>query len=161
MVVLSGPHGAVLDSHTTWTNFRVAVQGGLLGHALPLIRLDHLATVTHELDQKARFWADVLGVPVAGEVATPAMLIRQLKVGDAVLELLGPTSAESPIWKRTPGLVSMASWQVQDLDSAVAHARAAGFTVTDPAVGVLPGTRIATVQGGELAGVNLQMLQYV
>jgi hypothetical protein len=55
----------------------------------------------------------------------------------------------------------MASWQVADLDAAVAHARAAGFTVADAATGVLPGTRVATVQGSELAGVNVQLLQYV
>jgi hypothetical protein len=45
--------------------------------------------------------------------------------------------------------------------AAVAQAQAAGFTVTDPATGVLPGTRIATVQGSELAGLNMQLLQYV
>jgi hypothetical protein len=66
-------------------------------------------------------------------------------MGDAVLELLGPASLESPIWKRPPGLVGMASWE--DLDAAVALARAAGFAVTDPAAGVLPGTRTATIQG--------------
>lgn len=78
-----------------------------------------------------------------------------------MLELLGPASPESPVWQRRPGLVGMASWEVADLDAAVALARAAGFTVTDPAAGVLPGTRIATAQGADLAGVNMQLLQYV
>jgi catechol 2,3-dioxygenase-like lactoylglutathione lyase family enzyme len=131
------------------------------GHSFPLRRLDHLAVVTHDLEARARFWADVLGVAGAGEVATPAMVIRQLRLGDAVLELLGPAAPDSPVWKRPPGLVGMASWEVADLDAAVAQARAAGFAVTDPATGVLPGTRIATVQGTELAGVNMQLLQYV
>jgi hypothetical protein len=45
--------------------------------------------------------------------------------------------------------------------AAVAQARAAGFGVTEPATGVLPGTRVATVEGTELAGVNMQLLQYV
>jgi hypothetical protein len=103
----------------------------------------------------------VLGVPVAGEVKTHAMVIRQLRIGDAVIELLGPTSPDSPICKRPPGLVSMASWQVDDLNAAVRQAREAGFTVPDPAEGMLPGTRIATIQGSELAGVNMQLLQYV
>jgi catechol 2,3-dioxygenase-like lactoylglutathione lyase family enzyme len=134
---------------------------GLPAHSFPLKRLDHLAIVTHDPEAKTRFWSDVLGVPVAGEVTTPAMVIRQLRIGDAVLELLGPASPDSPIRKRPPGLVSMASWEVDDLDAVVQQASAAGFTVSDPAEGVLPGTRIATIQGNELAGVNMQLLQYV
>jgi catechol 2,3-dioxygenase-like lactoylglutathione lyase family enzyme len=130
-------------------------------HAFPLKRLDHLAVVTHDLDEKTRFWSDVLEVPVAGEVVTPTLVIRQLRLGDAVLELLGPASADSPLWQRSPGPVSMASWEVDDLDEAVRLARAAGFTVADPGPGPLPGTRIATIQGSELGGVNMQLLQYV
>jgi catechol 2,3-dioxygenase-like lactoylglutathione lyase family enzyme len=145
----------VLVRHAT------AVQAGLLDHAFPLRRLDHLAVVAHDLEGRTRFWAEVLGVPVAGEVVTPAMVIRQLRVGDGVLELLGPASPDGPLRQRPPGLVSMASWEVPDLDAAVAQAWAAGFSVPDPAAGVLPGTRVATVPGAELAGVNLQMLQYV
>lgn len=138
----------------------VAVRPGLPGHCFPLGRLDHLAAVTHDLEEKTRFWDEVLGVPVAGEVVTPTMVIRQLRIGDAVLELLGPASSDSPVWKRPPGLIGMASWEVADQDAAVALARAAGFTVTDPAIGVLPGTRVATIQGADLAGVNMQLLQY-
>jgi catechol 2,3-dioxygenase-like lactoylglutathione lyase family enzyme len=132
-----------------------------LPHAFPLKRLDHLAVVTHDLDEKTRYWSSTLGVPVAGEVTTPTLVIRQLRIGDAVLELLGPASPDSPLWQRTPGPVSMASWEVADLDEAVRLARAAGFTVGEPAPGPLPGTRIATIPGSELAGVNMQLLQYL
>jgi catechol 2,3-dioxygenase-like lactoylglutathione lyase family enzyme len=79
------------------------------GHGFPLRRLDHLATVTPDLEAKSRFWADVLGVPVSGEVLTATMVIHQLRIGDAVLELLGPASPDSPLRQRPPGLVSMAS----------------------------------------------------
>lgn len=130
-------------------------------HLFPLKRLDHLAIVAPDLEARTRFWADVLGVLATGEVTTPAMVIRQLRVGDAVLELLGPASPDSPIWKRPPGLVSMASWEVEDLEAAVVRARAAGFTVPDPAPGVLPGTRVTTIQGSGLGGVNMQLLEYV
>jgi catechol 2,3-dioxygenase-like lactoylglutathione lyase family enzyme len=131
------------------------------GHGFPLRRLDHLAAVTPDLEEKARFWGDTLGVPVSGAVLTATMIIRQLRIGDAVLELLGPASPDSPLRQRPPGLVSMASWEVLDLDASVRQARAAGFTVPDPAPGVLPGTRVATIPGPELAGVDLQLLQYV
>jgi catechol 2,3-dioxygenase-like lactoylglutathione lyase family enzyme len=153
----------VLVQHATPVQERhaAAVRQGLLGHAFTLKRLDHLAVVTHDLEAKTRFWADVLGVPVAGEVTTPTMVIRQLRLGDAVLELLGPASPNSPLWQRPPGPVGMASWEVADLDQAVAQARAAGFTVPDAATGVLPGTRTATIPGAALAGLNMQLLQYV
>lgn len=130
-------------------------------HPFPLTRLDHLAAVAHDLDTKCTFWGEVLGIPVAGEVRTPTLLIRQLRLGDGVLELLGAASADSPIRQRPAGLISMASWQVVDLDAAVAQARAAGFTASDPAPGPLPATRISILPGAELAGVNLQLLQYV
>jgi hypothetical protein len=55
----------------------------------------------------------------------------------------------------------MASWEVADVEAAVTHARSANFSASEPATGPLPGTRIATVAGVELAGVNLQLLQYV
>ncbi len=134
---------------------------GFLTHAFPLKRLDHLAAVAPDLDATTRYWADVLGVPVAGEIATPALIIRQLKIGDAILELLGPATPDSPMAKRPPGLVSMAAFEVENLDAAVTAARAAGFTVPDPATGVLPRTRTATIPAGELAGMAMQLLEYV
>ena len=130
-------------------------------HRFPLRRLDHLAAVAHDLDARCRFWEDVLGVRAACEVVTPTMVIRQLRIGDATLELLGPASVDSPIHQRPAGLVGMASWEVPDLDEAVRQARAAGFTPSDPAAGPLPGTRISTIPGTDLAGVNMQLLQYV
>lgn len=130
-------------------------------NAFPLKRLDHLAAVAPDLDEKTRFWTDVLGVPLAGEVKTPTMLIRQFRIGDAVLELLAPASADSPLHQRPRGPVSLVSVEVPDLAAAVGQARAAGFTVSDPAPGPLPGTHIATIPPAELSGLALQLLQYV
>jgi catechol 2,3-dioxygenase-like lactoylglutathione lyase family enzyme len=130
-------------------------------NTFPLKRLDHLAAVAPDLDEKTRFWTDVLGVPLAGEVRTPTMLIRQFRIGDAVLELLAAASADSPFHQRPPGPVSLVSVEVPDLAAAVGQARAAGFTVTDPAPGPLPGTHIATIPPAELSGLALQLLQYV
>ena len=89
------------------------------------------------------------------------MIIRQLKIGDAMLELLGPASPDSPMASRPAGQASMCAWEVPDLDEAVALARERGFTPSTPNTGVLPGTRVATIPGGELAGVGMQLLQYV
>lgn len=134
---------------------------GLFAHAFPLRRLDHVAMLVPDLEAATRAWADVLGVPVHGEVSSAAIVVRQMKVGDAVVELLAAASPESPVAARPAGLLPTAAFEVADLDASVAHARSRGFTVTDPAPGFLPGTRTATVAADELAGLALQLLQYV
>lgn len=139
---------------------RFATQGAF-AHAFPLKRLDHLAAFTRDLQETTRFWTDVLGIPVAGEVTTPAMAIHQMRVGDAMLELLGASSPESPLAGRPPGMASMAAFEVPDIDAAAAQARAAGFSASNPGTGALPGTRTATIPPTELAGMALQLLQYV
>ena len=134
---------------------------GALAHALPLKRLDHLAAVSPDLEATTRYWNDVLGIPTWGEVVTPTTIIRQMKVGDAILELLGPANADSPIRSRAPGLSSMTAFEVPDLNAAVAIVRSAGFGASDPVVGSLPGTRVARIPAEELSGLALQLLEYV
>jgi catechol 2,3-dioxygenase-like lactoylglutathione lyase family enzyme len=152
LVQYTQPHD---DAHASLS------KAGLLTHDLPVKRLDHLAAIAPDLESATRFWTDVLGVPVSGEIATPVMIIRQFKIGDAIMELLGPATADSPMRSRPAGLVSMTALEVPDLAAAVAHARAAGFSAPDPATGVLPDTRTATIPATELSGLGLQLLEYV
>lgn len=134
---------------------------GRFEHRFPLKRVDHLAAIAPDLEASCRSWSEALGVPVHGEVRGPGVIIRQLKMGDAMLELLGPDGPESRLHGRPPGLASMVAWEVDDLDAAVALARERGFTPNDPAPGILPGTRVATIPAQELAGVGMQLLEYV
>lgn len=142
--------------------FERSQEAGRFGHSFPLKRLDHLAAIAPDLEAATAFWGDVLGVPVYGEITTPQLIIRQLKIGDAILELLGPATPESPMASRPASLASMAAWEVSgSLDEAVALARSRGFTPTDPEAGVIPGTRRSTIPAGELGGVGMQLLEYV
>lgn len=143
------------------TRHRRHTEAGFFNHAFPLKRLDHLAVIAPDLEAATRYWADVLGIPPTGEVTSPTTIIRQFQIGDAIVELLGPATPESPLGQRPPGLISMNSFEVENLDAAVAAARAAGFNPSDPAPGALPGTRTATIPGAELSGLSLQLLQYV
>ncbi|MEX0782229.1 MAG: VOC family protein [Dehalococcoidia bacterium] len=135
--------------------------GGRFEHTFPLKRVDHLAAIAPELEASCRFWSENLGVPVHGEVRGPGVIIRQLKIGDAILELLGPDGPDSRLASRPPGLASMVAWEVDGLDATVALARERGFTPNDPTAGILPGARVATIPAGELAGVGMQLLEYV
>jgi catechol 2,3-dioxygenase-like lactoylglutathione lyase family enzyme len=134
---------------------------GRFDHSFPLKRLDHLAAIAPDLEASCRAWSEVLGVPVHGEVRGPGIVIRQLKMGDAILELLGPDGPDSRLAGRPAGLASMVAWEVDDLAAAVTLARDRGFTPGDPAPGILPGTRTATIPAPELAGVGMQLLEYV
>lgn len=136
-------------------------RAGLFAHSFPLKRLDHVAAITHDLDGATRWWSEVLGVPVVGEIVTPAIIIRQLRMGDAILELLAPTSSASPIASRPAGLASMVAFEVADLDGATALARERGLNPSAPEPGVIPGTRRATIPASELSGLSLQLLEYV
>jgi catechol 2,3-dioxygenase-like lactoylglutathione lyase family enzyme len=130
-------------------------------HTFPLKRLDHLAAVAPDLDLSCRYWDQVLGVPTIGEVISPVIVVRQLRIGDAIFELLGPSSPDSPIRQRPPGLGSSVSFEVPDLVAAIAQARAAGFVVPDHRVGTLPGTVVTTISSDQLSGLTMQLLQYV
>jgi methylmalonyl-CoA/ethylmalonyl-CoA epimerase len=144
------------------TRRRRHADAGLYEHGLALRRLDHLAAIVPDIDEATRFWTDVLGVAVFGEVPMgTAAVIRQMKVGDAILELIGATAPDSPLRSRPAGLISMCAFEVADLAAAVAGARERGFTCPDPAPGPLPGTRVASVPGNELSGMTLQLLEYV
>jgi catechol 2,3-dioxygenase-like lactoylglutathione lyase family enzyme len=134
---------------------------GLLHHGLPLRRLDHLAIVSPSLDARSRYWSDTLGVPLVGEVKTPTLHIRQHKIGDAVVELLGAAGPDSPIHERRPGLVSMVSLEVTGLDHVAGLARKAGFHPSEPVTGPLTGTRISTLPADEMGGLSVQLLEYL
>ena len=150
-----------LEQHVDSNADRLAAFTGGKAHRLPLKRLDHLAAVAPDLERSCKFWDEVLGVPTVGEVVSPTVVVRQLKIGDAILELLGPSSPDSPIRQRPPGLGSSCSFEVDDLEAVIAQVRADGFEVPDSRVGTLPGTRVTTVPSTEMSGINLQLLQYV
>ncbi len=158
---LAANAGAIQYTEARDSQHERRLAAGYFAHDFPLKRLDHLAVMAPEIEASTAAWRDVLGVPVHGEVRGRGMIIRQMKIGDAIVELLGPESPDSPLASRPPGLSSMAAWEVDDLDSAVALARERGFSPSEPVEGILPGTRVATIPGTELAGVGMQLLEYV
>lgn len=153
----------LLQYPETWeARYERSRAAGRFVHTFPLKRLDHLAAVAPDIDAATGFWTDTLGVRVVGEIRTPGMIIRQLQVGDAIFELLGPDGPESRMAGRPASLASMAAWEVSgSLDDAVALARERGFTVSEPEPGVIPGTRRASIPAPELAGLGMQLLEYV
>ncbi|GIW18595.1 MAG: hypothetical protein KatS3mg064_1752 [Tepidiforma sp.] len=134
---------------------------GRFDHRFPLARLDHLAVLAPDLDAATRAWVDLLGLVVAGEITAPGMVIRQLRCGDAVIELLAPAGDASPLAGRPAALLPVAAWEVAGpLEAAADLARERGFTCPPPSPGVIPGTRRTTIPAAELGGVAMQLLEY-
>ena len=129
-------------------------------HTFPLKRVDHLAAVAPDLDTSCEYWDKVLGVPTIGEVISPVVVVRQLKIGDIIFELLGPSTPESPIRQRPPGLGSSVSFEGPDLAEAIVQAPAAGFEVPHQRVGTLP-AKVVTTISDQLSRLTMQLLQYV
>ncbi|MCL6645741.1 MAG: VOC family protein [Dehalococcoidia bacterium] len=135
---------------------------GRFAHTFPLRRLDHLAVLAPDLEAATRTWADLLGLQVVGEITTPALVIRQLRCGDAIVELLAPAGPGSPLADRPPALLPVTAWEVDgSLETAAALARERGFTCPPPEPGVIPGTLRTTIPAVELAGLAMQLLEYV
>jgi catechol 2,3-dioxygenase-like lactoylglutathione lyase family enzyme len=127
----------------------------------PVRRIDHLAILPADLDAATRYWVEVLGVPMHAQIDTATLVIRQMKVGDVIVELLAPAGPESHLTGMAPGTRPMIACEVDDVAACVGLARERGFTIPDPAPGFLPGTLTATIAATEVGGFAIQLLQYV
>jgi catechol 2,3-dioxygenase-like lactoylglutathione lyase family enzyme len=130
-------------------------------HDFPLKRIDHIAVVPPDFEAGTRYWTDVLGVPVHAEIPGPGFVIRQMKVGDLMVELLGSTDPAGPLADTPPGLLPVLACEVDDVAACVELARSRGFTPPDPQPGILPGTLVSTIPATETSGIQYQLLQYV
>src|SRR5919206_2569032 len=72
--------------------------------------IDHLGIATRQIEEALGFWREALGLEVAHveEVAEQKVRVAMLPVGESRVELLEPTSEDSPIAKflekRGPGI---------------------------------------------------------
>jgi methylmalonyl-CoA/ethylmalonyl-CoA epimerase len=90
--------------------------------------IHHLAIAVNSLSQALPFWRDVLGLPLIGieEVPTEQVRVAMLGAGAARIELLEPTTPDSPIStflaKRGPGLhhVAFSVRDVRESSNAIA-----------------------------------------
>jgi methylmalonyl-CoA epimerase len=123
-------------------------------------RIDHVGIVVKDLDAALATYARNFGFAAdstrGGDV--PALGIRNafMPVGGSDLEFIQPTSLEGPVAQfaadRGEGTF-MLSLEVEDIDAAVEHLRAAGARVGNPNNGV------AFVSMKSTHGVNLQLVQ--
>ena len=127
--------------------------------------LDHIGIAVGDLAQALAFYRDALGLEVEPpeEVASQRVRAHFVPVGEATIELLEPTSPDSPIAKfiekRGPG-VHHVTLRVDDIREALARLTARGVRLIDatPREGA-EGALIAFVHPASTHGVLVELKQ--
>ena len=124
-------------------------------------RIAHVGIAVRALDEILPFYRDILGLPEVPLDDADGAHIAGVAAGESLVELLEPSSPESPIGKfiakRGPGLHHIC-FAVDDLDGALARCRAAGVRLIDdtPRLGA-EGKRIAFLHPSATAGVLVEL----
>lgn len=130
-----------------------------------LRRINHIGVAVTSLDEAIPFYRDSLGMAFMGteEVAEQKVKVAFLQVGESKIELLEPTSEESPVArfldKNGPGIHHIA-YEVEDIEAAIGKLEAAGARMIDsiPRNGA-HGARIAFIHPKSSRGVLTEICQ--
>lgn len=130
-----------------------------------LKKINHIGIAVPSLDAVLPFYRDTLSMPFHGieEVAEQKVRVAMLGIGEAKIELLEPTSADSPIAKflekSGPGIHHLA-YEVDDIEQAIAAMLEKGARMIDetPRNGA-HGTRIAFVHPKSSSGVLTELCE--
>ena len=130
-----------------------------------LTKINHIGIAVKSLDETLPFYRDNLAMPFKGieEVAEQKVRVAMLGIGESKIELLEPTSDDSPVAKfmekNGPGVHHVA-YEVTDIEAAIAQMKAQGARMIDevPRNGA-HGTRIAFVHPKSSNGVLTELCQ--
>lgn len=130
-----------------------------------LTKINHIGIAVKSLDETLPFYRDNLCMELKGieEVAEQKVKVAMLAVGESKIELLEPTSDDSPVAKflekNGPGIHHVA-YEVADIEAAIAKLLADGTRMIDekPRNGA-HGTRIAFIHPKSSNGVLTEICQ--
>ena len=130
-----------------------------------LQKINHIGIAVQSLNETLPFYRDGLKMPLCGieEVADQKVRVAMLGIGESKIELLEPTSPDSPIAKfldkNGPGIHHIA-YEVDDVAQAIEQMIAEGARMIDqvPRDGA-HGTRIAFVHPKSSHGVLTELCQ--
>lgn len=126
-------------------------------------RLDHVGIAVRDVAEALAFFRDALGLEVEAQEDVPSQRVRAhfLDTGAAALELIEPTSPDSPISKflerRGPGLHHI-TLRVDDLEAVLASLKIKGVRLIDetPRPGA-EGARVAFIHPASTHGVLVEL----
>ncbi len=130
-----------------------------------LKNINHIGVAVKSLDEAIPFYRDMLGMACLGieQVAEQRVKVAFLQIGESKIELLEPTSAESPVAKflekNGPGIHHIA-YEVQNIEVAIKKLELAGVRMIDstPRSGA-HGARIAFLHPKSSGGVLTELCQ--
>lgn len=130
-----------------------------------LKKINHIGIAVNSLEESMPFYRDNLGMAFAGieEVAEQKVRVAMFGIGESKIELLEPTSVDSPIAKflekNGPGVHHLA-YEVDDCEAAIAKMIGDGARMVDekPRNGA-HGTRIAFVHPKSSNGILTELCQ--
>jgi methylmalonyl-CoA/ethylmalonyl-CoA epimerase len=128
-------------------------------------KIDHIGIAVESIENSLRFYKDLLGLEYEGseEVAEQKVRIAFLKIGESKIELVEPTSDDSPIAKflekRGSGIHHIAI-TVDNIEAALARHLEAGARLIDekPRIGA-HNMRIAFIHPKASGGVLFELCE--
>lgn len=129
------------------------------------MKINHLGIATKGIDEALKFWADALGLENVHTETVEDQKVRvaMLPLGESRIELLEPTSDDSPISrfleKRGGGIHHIAV-DVDDIEAVLAQLKSKNMRLIDekPRVGA-EGCLVAFVHPSSANGVLLELVQ--
>ena len=131
------------------------------------MKINHLGIATKGSDEALKFWEDALGLEnVHTEIVEDQKVrVAMLPIGESRVELLEPTSEDSPISKfleKRGGGIHHIAVETDDIEAALAKLKAQGARLIDekPRIGA-EGCLVAFVHPSTTGGVLLELVQNV
>lgn len=129
------------------------------------MKINHLGIATKGIDEALTFWQDALGLEnVHTEIVDDQKVrVAMLPIGESRIELLEPTSEDSPISKfleKRGGGIHHIAVEVDDIVDSLAKLKARGMRLIDeqPRMGA-EGCLVAFVHPSAANGVLLELVQ--
>ncbi len=129
------------------------------------MKIDHLGIATKGIDEALKFWANALGLEnIHTEIVEDQKVrIAMLPIGESRIELLEPTSDDSPISKfleKRGGGIHHIAVEVDDIVAALERLKNRGMRLIDerPRTGA-EGRLVAFVHPASTGGVLLELVQ--
>jgi len=129
------------------------------------MKIDHLGIATKNIEDALGFWSDALGLDASHTEIVEEQKVRvaMLPIGETRIELLEPTSADSPISKfleKRGGGIHHIAIEVADIEKSLAKLKEKGMRLIDenPRLGA-EGCRIAFVHPSSTNGVLLELVE--
>lgn len=131
------------------------------------MKINHLGIATKSIEESLKFWEKSLGLEnVHTEVVEEQKVrVAMLPIGESRVELLEPTSDDSPISKfleKRGGGIHHIAVEVENIEESLAKLKAEGARLIDetPRIGA-EGCLIAFVHPATTGGVLLELTQKI